>query len=545
MKLYIYLLFSALSIVSCYTDHSRNVKEAAKLADTNPDSAWILLRECLFPTELPQAERAEYAYLWAKVSWEIGKITLNDTLLLDAISYYKEQKDTARWIACEYYTAIAHEWRDNYQQSLAHFYEAEKIASLSNDSMLQHIYDHIGRFALDKWDYNLSREYYRKLLSYPKYKDEAYYMLSCTFAYENNNAENDSSIYYGNKCLEEARRVESPRLFHYLRNTISGMTDSEILERYKELLEMSPNKECSNLFSSIAYYYLQKRMLDSAAYYTKLAGNAYKKEWSNQGREYVSMRNSIALLNACLNYARGKEKILSGEWLGKFNDSIYFANRNVQMVLQEQMEGLILNNKRELYLQTRRQQMQTVLFVIIFLGVTATTATIVYFRKRRNQLIAAEEKIEALQLLIKDAQKANNENIPDDNFFKKILLQQLGIIKLIATEPTNKNKELLQQMTKIGQEEIKTDTLLIWRDLYPIIDSAYNGFYSKLTDRYQTLLNEKEIQLCCLLCAGFSTKEISVVSQQSERTIYQRKTSIRQKLSMEEKEDIVAFIQNI
>ena len=58
-------------------------------------------------------------------------------------------------------------------------------------------------------------------------------------------------------------------------------------------------------------------------------------------------------------------------------------------------------------------------------------------------------------------------------------------------------------------------------------------------------LSEKEIQLCCLLCAGFSTKEISVVTQQSVRTIYQRKTDIRHKLGMDEKEDIVAFIQRV
>ena len=53
---------------------------------------------------------------------------------------------------------------------------------------------------------------------------------------------------------------------------------------------------------------------------------------------------------------------------------------------------------------------------------------------------------------------------------------------------------------------------------------------------------EKEIQLCCLLCAGFSTKEISVVTQQSVRTIYQRKTDIRHKLGMDEKEDIIGNI---
>ena len=54
------------------------------------------------------------------------------------------------------------------------------------------------------------------------------------------------------------------------------------------------------------------------------------------------------------------------------------------------------------------------------------------------------------------------------------------------------------------------------------------------------MLNERELQLCCLLRANFSTKEISIVTQQSVRTVYQRKTVIRQKLGVEEKGDIAA-----
>lgn len=54
------------------------------------------------------------------------------------------------------------------------------------------------------------------------------------------------------------------------------------------------------------------------------------------------------------------------------------------------------------------------------------------------------------------------------------------------------------------------------------------------------LLNEKEIQLCCLLKADFSTKEINMLTRQSLQTIYQRKTQIRQKLDLAEGDDIAA-----
>ena len=49
----------------------------------------------------------------------------------------------------------------------------------------------------------------------------------------------------------------------------------------------------------------------------------------------------------------------------------------------------------------------------------------------------------------------------------------------------------------------------------------------------------REIQLCCLLKANFSTKVNNMLTRQSLQTIYQRKTQIRQKLSIPEADDIL------
>ena len=64
-------------------------------------------------------------------------------------------------------------------------------------------------------------------------------------------------------------------------------------------------------------------------------------------------------------------------------------------------------------------------------------------------------------------------------------------------------------------------------------------------EQYGHVLTEKEIQIACLLCAGFSTKEIGVITQQSDATIYVRKTSIRKKIGVAEGQDIVAYLNGI
>ena len=163
-----------------------------------------------------------------------------------------------------------------------------------------------------------------------------------------------------------------------------------------------------------------------------------------------------------------------------------------------------------------------------------------YLQRRKRLLVEKEEELEALRRLQHEAQAEDSGR--NDKFVKKVLLQQLGLIRIVATNPSADHQELLVQMGRIANKDIVADDLLVWSDIYKTIDLVYDGFYSSINRKYADVLNEKELQLCCLLRSDFSTKEISVVTQQSIRTVYQRKTVIRQKLGMEEKEDISGFL---
>ena len=157
-----------------------------------------------------------------------------------------------------------------------------------------------------------------------------------------------------------------------------------------------------------------------------------------------------------------------------------------------------------------------------------------------------------MKRMLAEAEKATEENTvneqtktEDDAFFKKILLQQLGIIRLVAGTPTNQNQALLKRISGISGGEIPTDSLLVWSDLYPVIDRLYDNFHTRLINQYGDTLTEKEVQICCLLCAGFSTKEIGVITGQSDATIYVRKTSIRKKIGAAEGQDIVVCVNSV
>lgn len=111
---------------------------------------------------------------------------------------------------------------------------------------------------------------------------------------------------------------------------------------------------------------------------------------------------------------------------------------------------------------------------------------------------------------------------------------------MVAETPTEQNRDMLRKISSVENDSDKA--LVNWENVYEMIDNLYSGFYSRLHDRYGNILTEKEEQIIALMVAGFSTKEISVITGQTPATIYVRKSSVRKKLGVPEKEDIMVFL---
>lgn len=158
-------------------------------------------------------------------------------------------------------------------------------------------------------------------------------------------------------------------------------------------------------------------------------------------------------------------------------------------------------------------------------------------REREN-----EERAEALQKMVEELKSSSAQ--PGSQVLsalRRAMLQQLGIIKMVAETPTEQNREMLRRISSIDGD---TDGALVsWNNIFELINNLYSGFYDKLHSQYGDTLSVKEEQIIVLMMAAFSTKEISVITGQTTSTVYVRKSSIRKKLGVPEKEDIVAFLR--
>ena len=196
-----------------------------------------------------------------------------------------------------------------------------------------------------------------------------------------------------------------------------------------------------------------------------------------------------------------------------------------------------------------------VIIMLFFVTLGGILLFVYLYRRRQRMLLEKEEEIEALRNMLASADKSDDRfrtgaSQPADGSVRKLMLQQLGVIKTIAGTPTEANQQLLARLMALN--ETTANALIDWSSIYQTIDLVYDGFYTRLVQKYgaaaqsnepaSPVLNEKELQLCCLLKADFSTKEINMLTRQSLQTIYQRKTQVRQKLGLNEAEDITKIL---
>jgi len=519
--------------------YSKIIEEAEKLIYTNPDSAYFLLSEIADPSELTDAEKADYGYITAIYHYDFGKAMAEDGIILFSLGYYKEHNITEKLINTYILAAQYYSWNEDSQMVNTMLRGGLEVAlELMDSIMIPRIYLEIGNEYYGKKEYRDAITLFRQAIEYNDI--DSYYMAGLSYAQTGNV---DSMNYFMNKAINLAeQRNNRDYANHFRRNyadiLIGRKEYNEALTYLNQVANDPENTRSVAVYRSIAEIYLSMRQPDMAQIYIDSARVFFDEIKSTSSDAMnITSDNIIMTLQVVADYAKGGA--ISMHSIGRSNDGYGEKAAKSELIIEEKINIKNQLEQRNLMLVIGKQRM----FLYITWGSVLLVVIIVlaflYIRRKRSKLIEAEEKREVLEKLLKEATTANEK---DSAFFKKVLLQQLGFIKIVASTPTGHNQELLKQVSYINNRDIPADEMLVWDDLYKLTDSIYDGFYTKLSSKYGDILTEKEKQLACLLCADFSTKEISVISQQGIQTIYQRKTTIRQKLKMDEKEDIVDFI---
>lgn len=506
---------------------------------THTDSA-ICLLDKLTDEDLIDKEVADYWRLRTTSHILKKKSTVEDSLIIASLEYYKKH-DMQKELKDSYMLVLNHLfWKGDFSKYNSYMSEAKALAENTNDSLFIHnIFQSVANDYYTKNEYRQAYTYYQKAAEYAPSNSLIFYRAGLAYCYLGSN---DTIDYWMQKAIDIAKaQKDTLRIIHYYRN----YADIQISQKkYDEALSNIRNIEQYNVkgFDIIPYttamVFMEQRKLDSAQYY--LDKVVERHSGTDSERSFLASKKGLSFFQNLIDYGRGGA--FDFTIVGQYTDSLKAAHKYEMMKFEEQFLAKQELSEQNQALIIKKQQTQLLLLSILFLVSIAAIVIYIYIKRKKDKISQMDEKMESLHQLLADVSDDLKKNRENSAYFKKVLLQQLGLIRLTASNPTTQNQEMLQRISKITNDEIPVDSLIVWDDLYVLIDSLYDNFYTKMKESFGDVLTEKEIQLCCLLCADFTTKEISVITQQSIRTIYQRKTTIREKLNMEQAEDIVEFI---
>ena len=547
MRKSIYILLVIAALASCYRSVSLLDKEicrAEQLMESNPDSALAILETIDLSDIREDSLKAKFHYLMAYSHLRANRSMIADSLISFAHNYYRGKdivKDMRSGLALAWYKF----WVGDTPGSIAMLDSLAELHDVPDSLMAQTLrirvllgaseYQGQQIILLAKRLYQLETDSLRRI--------EAKYMLMGGYLYAG--------------MVDSALNIETELIDYARRHKLGNWEFQFAVERAQLLSEAGREDESDSLIGEIfrkagpenggsdllhfqyALNALNRGDVSSAVSHIAIADSLADKM---RGDDDSYFRTYSNMLHAMIDLKRtGRVKLI--QITGLNNRQTERFNR-MKASQWESERGALNQQNRALALKAESRQKTVIilvvsLFALIILGCSAWIIGVRRQRERDN-----EERIEALQKMVDEyrATPMRDPGTTDSSAIRGAMLKQLGIIKMVAETPTEQNREMLRKISAIDGET--NGELVDWGKVFEMIDSLYSGFYSRLHRQYGAQLTPKEEQIIVLMVAGFSTKEISVITGQTTSTIYVRKSSIRKKLGVPEKEDIVEFLKD-
>lgn len=550
MKNWIVFIMTVALFASCSIRHDRQLIETAEaLLYSNRDSAELLLRQVERPERLDDAHLAKYWLLTCDLHANSLKSLSEDSMICWAADYYRHQwvnehSDARSMILSGMEEALYWWWIDNKEKAQEVLQQqklyADEVAEITGEHMWQMVVLRVSaEIAMRDHDYQRVRDYTETLISLNDEKaihlDEVARIYNALGTVYFSLGEYDKMEDAFQKAI--AQESDSVFVWNVVRRNYAdmlgeiGQTDRAI-RMHEDLVSHYRSSNGLPLIESLyslSRLWLKKGEKQRADRYMREAEDLFQ---NYKDTNYIEPSTEAGLLayRQVLDYAL--HGTFSNMPLAQYNNQ-WSEDDHVRYRISEAQERSVRDlRERNLYLTISRQR-QVILFVsVVFFALAIIVLVLSLSRRRKRMLIEKEEEIETLRNMLASSDKTDNkENV------RKLMLQQLGIIKTIAGTPTEANQHLLSRLMALNEDTAAA--LIDWQSIYQTIDLVYDGFYSRLQQRFADVLNEKELQLCCLLRADFSTKEINMLTRQSLQTIYQRKTQVRQKLGLADGDDII------
>ncbi len=539
---YIFFLLLLICSVGCshYSEEiNQKLHAATLLMEQNPDSSLKILQGIEEVENLGRQQQAEYALLLIQAR-DKNLLPLNDTLIQRVFDYYKNDKNIEKKVKAYFYLGRMYEEAKDNEQSMKAYLNAETYAQpLDNPALKGLISYWMGNLLLQQHLYDNAAERYRQSITHFKtggqFKNEgaAEQRLGYSFLYLQ---KYDSSVVHFDRAHILAEQTNDTLMaasaFFLMGESSFWNGDYALAKQYLNRSITLNDKDTRRLsyfcgFMSDIYYYFGQS--DSSAYYVNKSV-----EWAQSSGDGPAMREAYLRV-----YSRSKadkrftEAFSAIENYIVVNDSLTNeANRhNVLETEKKYRNDLLLVENQKLELQRR---IYSFIAGILFLSLLSATLIFLLYRSRQQKRwleLKEKESRERQKLLESEIAlvEASNRILKLNEFVLKRLDVSKELIAMGRSLSGGDAEKTLQKLQDIiarltfdakDREELKRN-----------INEAFDGFVDRLVEGFPKL-TEHDIQLCCLIRAGFENDIIISILNITYETLYSTRYRLREKMDL-------------
>lgn len=540
MKIISITILLIFGVFSCTSINKDLLEQAEYLIESDPDAALKCLDSIENNIHLNLKQTASYQLLkWHGTFLRDGDLEAFIPIMKLA-EYWQKQENKRKTAYSYFYNGVISLHSKLYEQATICFNEAQEIAKNQGDSSLMfYTFYYQGKLYFKNREKINGEEACLNALKYYPFHNSNKYPYSLLMVAE---------CYLYNKKFEEANNCYSQ-----LQQTLENKQDSILTA--KMLFKARHNSRSEEVKNRILTYLKNKFEKDSSTMvYSKLAraGIYLRNNKLDSARiclDEIPLKTISDMPELLLQYYRtkgyyyfqmgdGHKALQNFRQYIHYNDSTqnYMFNTKINSIVSQYTQMKFEDEVKSL----RNRQIILLLGIIILLLTSLLIVIVSRISKRKK-----EQEILEAGILIDTLQELCTVHKNQQNEFKNLLLNKLAMSRklvLLSSQEIPKNISFLKVYNEMMGDLHPAD--LDWNELYHLIDGLYDNFHKKLPEHFPEL-TEKEIQACCLLCGGFKTDEIAFVMKQTVFSVHKRKTTIRKKLNLEDRSDIITELMKL
>ena len=554
--------------------------EAENLMNEQPDSALALLKSIPAPEKLTGQVQARYALLYSQALDKNYIDTANDSLIQNAVNYYKNRSDVKAKFYAYYYLGRVYVNGNQYDKATLAFMNAEQeVEALGDDYAAGLLYRQMGDIYREYYDFTKALESYQQATLFfdraGKHQHKLWGLLSQSAVYD---AMGEKQKSYNLLCnvKDEAKKIGNTQYVRYCLGDLImlciRMGESvEALNFYKEFVNNYSIDGLNPVF------YANLALLQAREKNNELALSYLKKAWN---------------LSESVNDSINLHHLSSQIYLLQNNDSQAYSELENCVVLQnkEMLKALrqpVLTIQkdfleRELVHKQYRIKMERLVYTLagIIVILVAVLVVSVLRKKLKKQEKTYQQKLANLQTeaLERERQlRTYTQELENKSALSRKDIERLTLELAISKEHIEKSR-LFREEARLHEQELRSGFWVLLHKLFkrnakkleetlhvfdkqPYKNNEYkvkaieeyvlnlkgnlcgsrtanrqlenlvNEYYDNAIERLRAEVkfpDEKHYQLVCLLLVGLSVNLIASLTGETTNAVYKRRDKIRE-----------------